>query len=361
MAKERLNVTKSFRLDALSLSLCELDGMNRPRDILEALSAFGYEVREPKETDVVRKAKGFDVLCARMICIDGGWYTLQLKMAKRNGDEFPSRGFIAFSGEDLDNVDVRSFLLNLGSVAKATRADVTLDLTFPDNCWGVSRMESVQSKLCRLAGFVPEYKDGNVQGAHSLRAGRINKRHPISTASKTASNGLTLYIGGRQSRFMLRFYDKAAEVARRTGKVIPPTLRCEVEVKKEESEAVRKYICEVPDFLDKCCEILWQNLCDDNLSFDVDGVLKSVGATIGVGTAIEKQLDYSAVEGRKLEFDRWVKTQVAPSYGRFTADMSDTQMMSDLIHLMCLDEKRASRLLEIFGVGFVHEEEWKHG
>ena len=170
---------------------------------------------------------------------------------------------------------------------------------------------------------------------NSITSGLNNINSPITKASKTVSNGATLYVGGRQSKFMFRSYNKTAEVFHKTGNVIPPTLRCELEVKQEIANGVRRYIIESETSRAVTSKNLWHNLANDFLTFDN----KPLGEIMGLGGAKEIKLDYSKIEGNKMEYAHWVRSAVAPKFNKLYKDLTPDERVSMALSLMLTEEE----------------------
>lgn len=322
-------VKSAYRIDAASIVL-------NPEENLEAeLNFLGFKTRVPNHKDILRTAKGYDKSRARIIDVGTGEYTLQMreewqKLEDGRSVRKPDSGFIALSGNDLEKVPLRQFLQSTNYMAKGTRFDVACDLIYKD----VSMLENTQNKLSYLVGFSPDYKNGNVQNPrNSITSGRLNTNSPIRTASKTVSNGMTLYIGGRQSKYMARCYNKTAEVLTKTGNTIPPTLRVEHEVKQENADAVRKFIVSSKGTQSSTSKMLWHNLANDFITFKGE----TFGNVLGLGTAREIKLDYSKIEGNTMTYEFWVKSAVAPKFDKLYKDMSLEERVQQALRLMLSD------------------------
>lgn len=324
-------VKKSYKLDAASVTITP------SRDLQSELTKLGYPTRLPRPNDNLTTAKGYNKAQALVINLGGNDVTLQTRQEWETTEDgnkipLPDSGFIALKGNDLDNVPIRKFLQDIGEMGKGTRFDIACDLQYDD----IDELYKTQDMLCELAGFSPSYHNGNIQNPNnSITSGRLNVHSPIRTASKTISNGATLYVGGRQSKFMFRSYNKTAEVLHKTGKIIPPTLRCELEVKQEIANSVRRYIVESETSRAVTAKNLWHNLANDFLTFDN----KPLGEILGLGRAKEINLDYSKIEGNKMEYVHWVRSFVAPKFNKLYKDLKPDERARMALSLMLTEEE----------------------
>lgn len=318
----------SYRIDGLGLVL------KPDTSLVNELASLGYPVREPKMTDSLRRARGYNPANAKVISVAGKDYTLQTRPEierDNNGQihSLPDSGFIALSGGNFDHFPTKTFLNDIEPYVKCSRADVACDLVYSST----QEMQEVQNHLAELVGFSPSYMDGNVQNPdNALTAGKHNSKSPITVATKTISNGLTLYIGSRSSKFMARIYDKSAEVLKKTEKKIAPTLRYECEVKQEIADGVRRYLTSSPYSASTTYKQLWHGLNNDFLTFNGE----TVGSVLGLDKAKDIDLDYSKVEGEPMEYDRWVRNMVAPKFRK---------LYSDLTY-----DKKIEKLCDLFGI-----------
>lgn len=350
-------ISKSYRFDELSLAVFSpnYDEM----DLTYFLESKGYKIREKKKDDEVRKAQGYNPQNAMMIELDGAWYTLQMRTEfnedVESGKRFPIglSGLIVLSSSDVSKVNLRELFKNLHGGCKATRFDVALDMTFSGRkkngegkpVWNQTHddeMHSLHTRVSRLCGFSPSYRGGDVQNPNNaIRGGNKNPKTPIKTCSKTISNGLTLYIGSRSSKFMMRVYDKSAEVLKRTEKAIAPTLRFEIEVKQEYAQAVQKFVENSLPTLkaEKLAEIAWQNLTNDSITFE-DSEVMTFTEVLGLNKTKTVTLDYSKIENEQMSFDAWVRRQVAPTFRRKYNTLSDEEKLEKLKELFLKDSKK---------------------
>lgn len=316
-------VNASYRFDEVALTIFPKEYQPNNQDLVfDIISRQGYEVREPTKDDKLRKAKSYNPSNARMILIGDKWYTLNSRMEWDENRCLGYSCFIVFSGGDLDEIDLRQFLIDFDGYSKATRFDIAVDLMYDS----FEDMSKQADKLCQLVGFTSDFENGNKQNPeNSIRSGRNNSKKPIKKASKVVSNGLTLYIGSRSSKYFMRMYDKSAEVFSKTQQEIPPTMRYEIEAKAECSEAVRKYIIKTKTDIVETARRVWQNLNDDNIMFYDDDKDKTFAQILYLDKARECQLDYSKIEGEKMEYLAWFKKQVSPSFRKMFADLSEEE------------------------------------
>lgn len=319
-----------YRLDALSLVITP------KHDLFTEFGNRGYVVRYPDKNDLLRTAKGYNKANALMITIGGSTFTMQTReewLVDENEEKYriPDSGFIALSGTELDGIDIRKFLIDTNEISKATRVDIASDIIYATN----EQLCDKQNMLAKFVGFQPDYFEGNKQNPNnSITAGIRNPKKPIKVASKTASNGMTLYIGGRQSKFMIRCYDKSAEVFSRTNKEIFPTLRIELELKQEIAEGVRKYIMSSKSNDELLYKMLWHNISNDYVTINDN----PLGDVFDLGKAKTINIDYTKVEGRTMEYDYWVRSAVSPKFGKLYKDLTRDERVEKALSLLLSDE-----------------------
>lgn len=340
----KAKLTPSYRFDELNLVL----EVSNDEDLIMVLNSLGYEIREPEPTDELRTAKGYSKGNAKMIKLaepndfDNGWYTLQTRPEfDKFKNKIPDSGFIALSGPDMDNIGIVNLLKTLDGYSHATRLDIAVDLRSSINSESSVDCKKpffetlpgkMQLELSKLFGFTVNLGKGNQQSKkNAITHGLKNTKKPIKKASKTASNGLTLYLGGRQSKFFMRFYNKSAEVKQRVNKIIPPTLRAEVEAKQEVAEAVRKYIVghsksTVPTLARK----MFQTVSNDYVTLNN----KNMNEVLGIKNVKTSQLDYVKIEGEQMEFSDWVSESVAPKFGKMFGHLSKEKQIQKAIELL---------------------------
>lgn len=334
--------TVSYRFDELTLSVFPPD--YGKMDLFQYIEKCGYLVRDVTKKDEIRKAQGYDPKNAKMINIDAKWYTLQTReeWEKNNEDAvfLGHSGLIVLSSSDLDKVHLKRLLKDFENGCKATRFDIAMDIVYTDSNgeygeYETKKLRKQQNEICKLVGFSENYESGNVQNPkNKILGGRRNSKHPISKCSKTVSNGLTLYIGSRSSKFMTRMYDKSAEVKNRIGEDIPPTLRFEIEAKQEQAQAVQRFIVKTDGKRDITAKRVWQGLADDNINFEVNETKRNTFAEqLKLEKAMDITLDYSRIENEKLEYEYWVQHQVAPSFRRKYGELSDEEQLKTLAYL----------------------------
>lgn len=309
----------SYRIDALSVTL-------NPKWNLEIeMREAGYELREPETDEPIRTAQGYNKMNAKMLDIEnpGHEKPLVFTIQTRHEKDKPNSGFFATSGAQLDYFDYRNMMRKLKDIIKATRVDIACDIEYETR----DELIQAQNELCRLVGFDAKSEDPFRQNPENdILPGKKKGAKKIRTASLTASNGLTLYIGGRQSKFMMRVYDKSAEVLAKTGVEIEPTLRLEIEAKQEVADGVVKALIESDLANSEITKRLWHEVSEDHISF-TEGTLAEV---MGIPEANEIQIDYSKREGEELGFEKWVTQQVAPAFHRVYDGMSDEDKLQKL-------------------------------
>lgn len=342
-------ITNSYRFDAMTLTIFSPD--YDEQDLFDYLASKNFSVREPKKTDELRKAQGYNPVNAKMILLNGEWYTLQVReeyttdLHTGNAMLLGNTGLIALSSSEMDKVNIRDLLTRLEGGCKATRFDVALDRQFvlprknkkgeyEFSAENFAELDREHEGISRACGFSPDFSNGNVQNPdNDITGGRNNAKAPIRTCSKTISNGLTLYIGSRSSKFMMRVYNKTSEVKRRLDLDIPPTLRYEIEVKQEFAEAVQRLIVKSKYKHEVVAKIAWQNLTDDSLTFKNE----TMTDILELEKSKTVKLDYSKIDNDKMAYEVWVKRQVAPSFRRKYADLGFDEFMKKLQELFWED------------------------
>lgn len=284
-------------------------------DFRTAFNSRGYELRDPNEGEVPRTQRGYKPENALMLDIQIGEkeddvFTLTVQI--RPEKEGKESGFIAISGEQLDYVPYEDIIRTYGDWVKGTRADIAADITYSSQ----KEMEDAQIWLCKKVGFDPKRGNFTQNPKNDIAGGRRNPKKPLRTASLIASNGLTLYIGGRQSKFMVRAYDKSAEVLAKTGEVIEPTLRVEIEAKQELANSVVREIINNVDSGHDLAPTFWHTLADDHIAFMKRVKKETLAEVMEMDKAEIINLDYSKIEGRSLEYEQWVRSQVSPKFER---------------------------------------------
>lgn len=309
----------SYRFDALSLTL-------NPRVDLEIEMKYaGYPLRLPEPDDDLRSAKGYNKANARVMDIHNPEFKdpLSFTIQTRYEGERPDSGFFATTGDQLDCFDYRDFLSSLKQIIKGTRADIACDIEYQTD----KEKDEEFLKLCKLVGFDPASSKAYTQNpVNNIAPGKRKGAQRIKKASMIVSNGLTLYIGGRQSKFMVRVYDKSAEVLQKTGKEINPTLRFEIEAKQEIADAVIEKIIEGEDSKE-----LWHSISDDYLMFDLMGKKISLAKVMGIDEAREIEIDYKKREGEKMKNAQWIKKYVSPAFHKAHKKLSDEEKIEKLI------------------------------
>lgn len=306
----------SYRMDAMYITLTPEE-----KDFRTAFNERGYELRDPHEGEAVRVQRGYRPENALMLDIQIGeredeifTLTVQTRLEK-DGNE---TGFIAMSGEQLDYIPYEDIVRTYKDWVKCTRADVAADITYTSK----EELDKAHINMCKKVGFNPKRGNFTQNPKNSIAGGRRNSKKPIRTASLIASNGLTLYVGGRQSKFMVRAYDKSAEVLAKTEEVIPPTLRIELEVKQEIANGIVKELINSVESGHSQAPTFWHTLSDDHIAFKKRVNTETLAEVMGMDKAEIIELDYSKIEGVSLEFEKWVRGQVSPKFNRLYGHMN---------------------------------------
>lgn len=295
--------TVSYRVDALSFTV------NPKVDLEKEMALAGYELRDFEDDEEPRTAKGYKKQDAMMMDMapvikqsSDDDFMFGFTVQTRNENEKPRSGFVAMSGKQLDYVDYKDLLIGLKDILKGTRVDIACDIEYGSE----EEMIKAQQKLNKLVGFDPSKNGDRLthNPENDMLPGDKKGSKKITSASMIVSTGETLNIGGRQSKFMIRVYDKSAEVKSKTDEIIPPTLRIEVEAKKEVASSVINHIINGAS-----PEELWHTLVDDHLKFTKGSMSK----IMGIDKVEKVTLDYSKIEGESLEFWTWIRRQVVPA------------------------------------------------
>lgn len=300
--------TVSYRMDAMFITL-----VPNCKDFRDAFNARGYELRDPYENEPVRIQRGYNPANALMLDVQIGEKEdeiMTLTVQTRPEKDETVTGFIAISGKQLDHIPYEDIIRTYRDWIKGTRADVAADITYPSQ----KELDEAHIKLCKKVGFNPKRGNFTQDPDNDIAGGNRNLKSPIKAASLIASNGLTLYIGGKQSKFKGRVYDKSAEVLAKTGEVIEPTLRVELEVKQEVANAIVKEIANSADLGHDLAPTLWHTLADDHIAFKKRVNTETLAEVMEIDKAETIKLDYSKVEGKKLEYEHWLQKQVIPKF-----------------------------------------------
>ena len=319
--------TVSYRMDAMYITLTP-----NCADFREAFNARGYELRDQHDHEPVRYQRGYKRSNALMLDIpfdEKGNEMMTLTVQTRPEEGGVASGFIAMSGKQLDYIPYEDIVRTYSDWVKCTRADVAVDITYPSQ----EELNEAHIKLCKKAGFDPKRGDFRQNPNNSIAGGLKNLKRPIRTASLITSNGLTLYIGGAQSNFRVRAYDKSAEVFAKTGEVIGPTLRVEIQAQQELANGVVKEIINGVDLGHDLAPTLWHTLADDHISFKKRVHTETLGELMEIDKAETIKLDYSKIEGKSLQYDHWVRRQVAPKFNEIYGHLEESEQMAKLWEL----------------------------
>lgn len=328
----------SYKTDWFSIPLRFKDAEEKKAfgkfDLEKELMKRGYIVREPEKDDELRGAKGYSLDNARIIRLGDCEFTLNKKQEYEkvlNEDleemfvpDYIS-GFLSLSGNDIEKVGfdvIKKFLADTESFSYLTRFDIACDVGFKKE----EDTEKALYSFAKASGMSPEYKNMMTQDPENrLAPGLKNQSNGITRASITASNGATVYIGGRESKFMIRAYNKRAEVLSKSKgeKDIGPLMRVELVAKEELAEASRKMLLSSKANNEEAFKMLWHNLADDRISIKKEvgsDETERLGEFMDIGSARKVNLDYTKYEGDSMEYEAWVKTMVSPKFNRLAND-----------------------------------------
>lgn len=171
-----------------------------------------------------------------------------------------------YSGSVVAAIDWQNLIKNFGHDGASSRIDLALNLEYSS----MEDMRKVQGFLTMLCGIVFDPRIGapTRKKEYSLIAsGSSNKKSPIRSANYIVSNGGTLYIGSRTSPFFARVYDKTADMKKKSGIDIPPTLRFEIECKQELADYCYNKILDFDGAPEEIVARLWKTCTDQYLTF----------------------------------------------------------------------------------------------
>ena len=171
-----------------------------------------------------------------------------------------------YSGSVVAAIDWQNLIKNFGHDGASSRIDLALNLEYDS----MEDMRKVQGFLTMLCGIVFDPRVGapTRKKEYSLiTSGSSNKKSPIRSANYIVSNGGTLYIGSRTSPFFARVYDKTADMKKKSGIDIPPTLRFEIECKQELADYCYNEIIKFGGCAEAIVAILWKTCTDEYLTF----------------------------------------------------------------------------------------------
>lgn len=171
-----------------------------------------------------------------------------------------------YSGSVVAAIDWQRLIKGFGQDGASSRVDLALNLEYDS----IEDMRKVQGFLIKLCGIVFDrtFSAPTRKKKYSLiTAGKSNEKSPIKSANLVVSNGGTLYIGSRTSPFFARVYDKTADMKKKLGVDIPPTLRFEIECKKELADFCYKEILDFDGSSEEIVARLWKTCTDAYLTF----------------------------------------------------------------------------------------------
>lgn len=244
-----------------------------------------------------------------------------------SGEVNKGYGLIQLSGRELYDFNWLSFLKTRGLLSEGTgritRFDLPLDIDFGEGEDACLKKDDFFRKLIKAFAF--DIETGKVDNKKSILESGIDafgKKSKIYTVSITASNGTTIYIGSRQSQFMLRIYDKTAEHNAKVpdeNKLTNQIVRCELELKDALATTVvndlmRRYN-NTSDIEVSYLLRVWQTLVNSKMRFRFrNDKTRTFFQQFGLGDNAEMiPFDYIKFDRKQLEKLAWLKNQVGPT------------------------------------------------
>lgn len=353
----------SFRFDALSFTI------NPRKNIETEMGNAGYVLRERTKYDKIRSAQGYNKENAKILDfapigqVPHGMLSDMVKKSNidsseedepNKNDEFvfgltvsirdeyskngekPRSGFISMSGGQMDYIDFESLIIALNSIIKGSRVDVACDIVYKTT----EELDKEFNRLMELSGFDPKKTGFKHNKDNDILPGKKKGSKRITECSLAASNGVTMYIGSKSSKFRMRVYDKSAEVLSKKNEIIEPTLRLEAQVRKEVAEDMLKHMV-----FGVNAESLWHSVVDDHITYK-QGELSKV---LGIEQAERVEIDYSKVTGDTMNFEDWMRKQAGPTFERDYSNISDRDMIMALVRMKIISWERAQEWLSKMG------------
>lgn len=263
-----------------------------------------------------------------------------LSFQSETGDFFDAtHGLISLGGSDLNNIDGLKTLTALGlpeengvlydeMKGRITRLDLALDLFLGTGDEAQFLLDKMFKKLSRACGYKSGLQKFDMSKTKILSGKNKNSR--IESCELHTSNGTTLYIGSHSSNFMMRVYDKTAELNKgldESKKIDDKILRLELQTRQDLAHSVAKSITRKAkdDEVDSINDIdisyllgLWHTVVDEHLRFKTNK-----GKAASVWTFLELpdkpkivEFDYMRYDRQKLSTETWLRTQVSKAFRR---------------------------------------------
>lgn len=254
-----------------------------------------------------------------------------LKMFDRDDPYYST--IMPYSGSVVAAIDWQNLIKGFGQDGASSRIDLALNLEYET----LEDMRKVQGFLIKLCGIV---FDRNISSPtrkkeYSLiTAGKSNEKSPIKSANLVVSNGGTLYIGSRTSPFFARVYDKTADMKKKLGVDIPPTLRFEIECKKELADFCYREILKFDGESEEIVARLWKTCTDQYLTFggkECSDLLKIAGHET-LPFKLEKR------ERRSARLSYTLKSQYGKAVREATAGLKDVEKLVYIVQSLGMED-----------------------
>lgn len=254
-----------------------------------------------------------------------------LKMFDRDDPYYST--IMPYSGSVVAAIDWQNLIKGFGQDGASSRIDLALNLEYET----LEDMRKVQGFLIKLCGIVFDRSISSPtrKKEYSLiTAGKYNEKSPIKSANLVVSNGGTLYIGSRTSPFFARVYDKTADMKKKLGIDIPPTLRFEIECKKELADFCYKEILDFDCAPEEIVARLWKTCTDQYLTFggkECSDLLKIDGHET-LPFKLEKR------ERRSARLSYTLKSQYSKAVREATAGLNDVEKLVYIVQSLGMED-----------------------
>lgn len=265
------------------------------------------------------------------IAYEGMMHDGALKMFDRDDPYYST--IMPYSGSVVAAIDWQNLIKGFGQDGASSRIDLALNLEYET----LEDMRKVQGFLIKLCGIVFDRSISSPtrKKEYSLiTAGKYNEKSPIKSANLVVSNGGTLYIGSRTSPFFARVYDKTADMKKKLGIDIPPTLRFEIECKKELADFCYKEILDFDCAPEEIVARLWKTCTDQYLTFggkECSDLLKIDGHET-LPFKLEKR------ERRSARLSYTLKSQYSKAVREATAGLNDVEKLVYIVQSLGMED-----------------------
>lgn len=254
-----------------------------------------------------------------------------LKLFDRD-DQYYST-IMPYSGSVVAAINWQNLIKGFRHDGASSRIDLALNLEYSS----MEDMRKVQGFLIKLCGIIFDRSISapTRKKEYSLiTAGSSNKKSPIKSANLVVSNGGTLYIGSRTSPFFVRVYDKTADMAKKSGIDIPPTLRFEVECKKELADYCYNKILDFDGAPEEIVARLWKTCTDQYLTFGG----KECSDLLRIETYDALPFKLEKRERRSARLSYTLKSQYGKAVREATAGLNDMEKLVYIVQSLGMEE-----------------------